>query len=49
MEDLGIKNSSGMGFDITDKGTNKILRLATTGADKYSVPAMDMAEYPILG
>jgi hypothetical protein len=38
-----------MRFDITDEGTNKILRLATTGADKYFVPAMDMAEHPILG
>ena len=48
MEDLCIEEGLRVFFHIVDQGMDKILRLAATGADKYSVPAIDPAEDPFL-
>jgi hypothetical protein len=49
LQDFGIEESLGVRFDKMDQGLNQILRLAAAGADKDSVPPMDMAKDLFLG
>ena len=49
MEDFCIEESLGVFFNIVDKRMDKILRLAATGANKYSIPTIDTAEDFLLG
>jgi hypothetical protein len=48
VEYLGIIEGVGMRLDITDKGQDKILRLAAPGPDKYPVALMNVAEDTVL-
>jgi hypothetical protein len=47
VEYLSIIKSIWMRLDITDEAENKILRLSATRPDEYSVPPVDMTEYPL--
>ncbi len=44
MEDLRIKESLRVFFDVVDQGMDKILRLATPRANEYPIPAIDLPE-----
>jgi hypothetical protein len=48
VEDLGVEEGLGVGFDVPDQTLHQILRLGTGRTDEDRVPAMDAPEDVIL-
>ena len=49
MDDLGVKEGLGMGFDELDQGPDQVLRLGAGGVDEDPVPPVDVPEDLLLG